>query len=318
MKYLNNMAIFTLVVERGSISAAAEELSLSKSVVSQHLKNLEVELGVTLLQRTTRRQVLTPAGEGFFQRCQQITQLATEAWDEARESLTSPKGKISITAPHALISPIVAPAIGQLVAQYPDIHPTLTINDQRLDLIQHGIDLAIRVGESADSNYRQRKIGQFRDVLCASPHYIQRYLSDNKGSSLPVDSTEVSTEASKVIEISNTLPYVMNRWQGHKIRHQMTHTAGDKALDLSFNASCETDSIAGALALIEAGAGLGLIPDFIFQKYQKDNRLVSVLPDYHLPSIPVYAVHAYSQQAPMLVRICMDAVEKELQQVILL
>jgi len=93
------MSVFAKVVESGSISAAAESLNLSKSVVSQHLKVLEDELGVGLLKRTTRRQTLTPAGKDFFEKCQQMNQLATQAWDNARESQITPKGHIHITAP---------------------------------------------------------------------------------------------------------------------------------------------------------------------------------------------------------------------------
>ena len=170
--YLRPMAIFCKVVDCGSISGAAKELNLSKSVVSQHLKSLEQALGVQLLNRTTRRQVLTPAGRDFYQQCTRVQNISQQAWDDARQAQQQAVGSVSISAPHALIEQVVAPAIGALVAEHGRISPRLNADDQRVNLIGDDIDLAIRVGRMPSSDYMQRKLGQFREVLCASPSYL--------------------------------------------------------------------------------------------------------------------------------------------------
>ncbi len=216
MKYLRHMTVFTKVVECGSISSAADELNLSKSVVSQQLKTLEQELGTHLLNRTTRRQVLTPVGRDFYHRCSEMKQISEQAWSDVRESQSSPGGSITISAPHALMDSVIAPAIGQLAAQYPEIKPTILADDERAHLIEDDIDVAVRVGESPESNFRQRLLGQFREVLCASPGYLEKH----------------SIQPSQWIDHSDDLckcDYIANAWQGKHLRHSLYHGAtGDK------------------------------------------------------------------------------------------
>ena len=109
MNQLRDMSIFAHIVEQGSITAAAEFLQLSKSVVSHSLKSLEEELGVALLKRTTRRQTLTAAGEVFLERCRELNSIADEAWQQARNTLEIPQGHVRITAPNALMGSLIAP-----------------------------------------------------------------------------------------------------------------------------------------------------------------------------------------------------------------
>lgn len=121
MNRLRQMAIFAHVVQQHSISAAADKLGLSKSVVSQHLKALEQAIGITLIKRTTRKQTLTPAGEAFYVRCQAINQLADEAWQQTQSHQLEPQGKLRLTIAHGFID-IVAPIIGRLIEQLSLIH----------------------------------------------------------------------------------------------------------------------------------------------------------------------------------------------------
>jgi len=158
MNRLRQMSVFAYIVETGSITAAAESLDLSKSVVSQHLKSLETELGIILLKRTTRRQALTSAGKHFYKSCKELNQVANHAWLEAQETLTVPQGHIRITAPNALMETLVTPVIGKLLQQYPKLELELISNDHHLDLLSAGIDLAIRVGASRESMLKQRRV----------------------------------------------------------------------------------------------------------------------------------------------------------------
>ncbi|MBE9030146.1 LysR family transcriptional regulator [filamentous cyanobacterium LEGE 11480] len=293
------MVIFARVVECGSISATAIALDLSKSVVSQHLKSLEQELGVILLNRTTRRQVLTPAGRDFYEQCLRLNSITQQAWDAARETQQLPMGLVSISVPHALIGPIVAPAIGALTAQYERITPTILANDQRINLIEENIDLAIRVGETGVSGDRQVRLGQFRDVLCASPQYIAQH---QLTSAVLIDSPERCLQCD----------YIANDWQGTQITHHAWHKTTRQLITLEFVGNRFVDSLPTVLAMAKAGAGLALIPDFVFNMCQQQRTLANVLPEYEFVRLPVHARHAFGKQPPTVVRLCIEAIKQQI------
>lgn len=287
MNQLRHMAVFAFIVETGSITAAAESLQLSKSVVSQHLKSLEKSLGVTLLKRTTRRQVLTSAGQDFYQHCKTLNQVANQAWQQAQQSIEIPKGVVRITAPHALMETLIAPAIAELMKVYPLLMPELISSDLRHDLMADNIDLAIRVGQSADSNIRQRRIGEFRDVLCASKELLSQ--------------GDIQDAA-----------YIANSWQERNIHHEFTAIKNKrkKAIVFETEARCITNSFNTCFTLIESGAGIGLIPEF--KLGNTSSHLSPVYADYQLPLNPVYALHTFENQLPLSVSVCLKAIEQKL------
>lgn len=297
MNQLRHMAVFAHIVETGSITAAAELLQLSKSVVSQHLKTLEQNLGITLLKRTTRRQTLTAAGQDFYQHCKALNHIADQAWQQAQEVLEVPKGKVRITAPNALMETLIAPAIAEVMKEFPLLYPELISSDIRHDLMADNIDLAIRVGQSGDSNIKQRRIGEFRDVLCASAVLLAQ---------------------NNIAEAA----YIANSWQDKKIRHEFKSSKtqaskikastikGQVPLIFEAEARCITNSFNTCFTLIEAGAGIGLIPEF--RLASKESILKPVFPDYQLPINPVYALHTFAAQLPMSVSVCLNAIEQKL------
>jgi len=283
MNNLRHMSVFARIVESGSISAAAEALNLSKSVVSQHLKTLEADLGVPLLKRTTRRQTLTPAGETFYAKCRQLNQLAQDAWEEAQRTQSEPSGKIRITAPHALMSELVAPALAPILLRWPRLKLELQASDEQLDLMAENIDLAIRVGTSSASNLKQRRLGEFRDQLCGTADAV-----------------------------AATRPgYIANHWQEVQIRHRLTHTDSGEVKVFEADTLCRTDSLHSCRALLEAGAGVGILPDFIFRQC---STLVPFWPGYQLPPNPIYALHPFRQNLPRGVEVCLEAIEIALQE----
>lgn len=284
MNQLRHMSVFAHIVEAGSITAAADSLQLSKSVVSQHLKALEKELGVSLLKRTTRRQTLTPAGEDFFKHCQSLNAIAQTAWQQAQEAVVIPKGRIRITAPNALMGSLVAPAIGKLMQDHPLLVPELISTDTQINVIAENIDLAIRVGASKDSTIKQRRIGQFRDVLCAATPKLTQ--------------AELASAA-----------YIANRWEIEPIEHQMTADDGEKQLYIA-KVNCLSDSFYTSLALIKSGAGVGIIPDFMINT--GEHIVYPALPDYQLPVNPVYALYDYNHKLPLNVQVCLTAIEEQL------
>lgn len=294
-KYVRHMLVFSHVVEAGSVSAAAARLKLTKSVISQQLKTLEQELGVALLNRNTRSQVLTSAGQDFYEQCQQINQIITQAWHSARESQKLALGALRISAPNALIEPFVAPALGRLVEQNEGITPTLLSDDTRAHLIKDEIDLAIRVGKMQSSEFRQRKLGSFRDVLCASPAYLEKHR---------ISQDWLLEHQGKRVDVN----YVANSWQGTHIKHKLTHHTTGKSLRLIFTANRLCNSLPAVVELCRAGCGFAYIPDFVFRRHEKTGELVNVMPDYLCDAATIYAVHAFGSGAPTLVQLTIDAI----------
>jgi len=283
MNRLRQMTIFAHIVEAGSISAAATRLALSKSVISQHLKTLETDLGVTLIKRTTRRRVLTDAGELFYKQCKTINNMADSAWDTVQQHLVEPQGRFRITAPNALMETLVTPVIAELMTAYPKLKPELISADNHLDFMEHDIDLAIRVGPSHDSNIKQKRIGEFRDILCA--------LENNP----------------KEID---SLPYIANSWQRTPITHIFQSNNRPEVI-YKKEAHCIANSFYSCLSLIKSGVGIGLIPDF-YQPLIKP-KIINIFPCHQLPKNTVYALTPYIENPPLSVKICSDAIEAQLQ-----
>lgn len=290
MDYLRHMAIFKQIVDAGSISAAADNLALSKSVVSHHLKSLESAIGVQLLHRTTRKQQLTPAGTDFYQRCTQMADISQTAWQEARDTGGNIAGPIRISAPHALIDSIVAPAIAELCRDNAQVKPTISVADQRIDLLSDDVDLVIRVGKLPSSNLMQRKLGEFRDVVCASPTYIERHKHE-------IDA-----------EQWQSLDYIANSWQKERLAHELealahlTHNQTPARKRLEFVANRFTDNSSAVSALAKAGLGVALLPEFVFQQAELQNQLAMLVPDHQCPLNAVYAVHDFGQKPPQLIK----------------
>lgn len=283
MNQLRHMSIFAHIVETGSISAAAAHLNVSKSVISQHLKNLEQELAITLLKRTTRRQTLTVAGKQFYEHCRSLNNIADLAWQDAQETLKVPRGHIRITAPNALIETLITPVISDLLKQYPLLEPELIASDDRLNISECDIDLAIRVGQLPNSNLVQKYLGSFKDVLCAH--------SEQQG--------DVNIE---------DLPYIANAWQGKQIQHQFSspHLAD---IHYRTQARCITNSFHSCLSLIRSGAGIGIIPDFYFHNIEPS--LQQVFPEHQLSTNRVYALTPFGKNNPISVNICIAAIAKQ-------
>lgn len=174
MQDLSDIAVFVRVVETGGFTAAAGGLELSQSAVSRRVSALEKRLGVQLLQRTTRRLRLTEAGAEYFQRAQRSLRELEEAELEVTRHQAEPRGTLRVTAPAGFTLLHLTPLIGPFVARYPEVRLELSLEDRRVDIIEEGFDLALRVAELEDSGLVARKIAPARRVICASPAYLER------------------------------------------------------------------------------------------------------------------------------------------------
>ena len=172
---LENVRIFMRAVETGSFSAAGRKLRLSPSVVSYRIQLLEDHLNSRLLTRTTRSMSLTEAGRVFFDRCLEVVEAVERAEASvALEAGASPRGHLHVTAPLGLGRRVIAPMLARYRELQPHTEVRLRLSDHLLDLVQEGVDVAIRIARMEDSSFTLRKIADVRRVLCASPAYLER------------------------------------------------------------------------------------------------------------------------------------------------
>ncbi|HYD61075.1 MAG TPA: LysR family transcriptional regulator [Noviherbaspirillum sp.] len=172
MDKLQAMEVFVQVVDAGGFTRAAENLQLPKATVSTLVRNLESTLAVKLLNRTTRQISLTADGAAYYERCLRILADVRDAEDSLSKTQASPGGRLRIDVPSALGRHLLMPSLPQFLARYPDIHLEVGCSDRPVDLIEEGVDLAVRGGTLADSTLIARRIGQLHFVTCAAPSYI--------------------------------------------------------------------------------------------------------------------------------------------------
>jgi len=287
---------FITIVEKGSITKAADSLNLAKSAVSQNLKRLEQQLGVKLAARTTRRLSLTPAGERYYKRCKEIIALSHLASTEMEDFGAQPAGTITITAPHAFIAPVLAPAMTQVIKQYPKLKPIVIADDRRLDLIAQGIDVSISVGHLPDSNLKARRVGVLRDILCVSPKLL----------------TEKPTEEAAILAWIQSLPYIAHSRESLMIKHEFVSEYAKKMIDLHFKPTFKSNTVEALANFAREGAGVALLPELAIAEDLKSGRLVHLLPEYSLKPLPIYAVHVYDTLPPPSVLEVIKAIESKL------
>jgi len=174
MDDLKPLAVFAEVVDAGSMSGAARRLGMSPSAVSQTIRALEQQGGVTLLHRSTRKLALTEAGERYYPHCQRMLEAARAAAQSLQQGRDAPTGELRLSAPVGFAIH-VAPALAPLLDEAPQLRLRLLVDDAMIDLIDARIDVAIRVGRLADSSWVARRLCDFEIILCASPEYLARW-----------------------------------------------------------------------------------------------------------------------------------------------
>lgn len=282
---LLELTVFTRIVATGSLSAAARELDLSLAVVSKRLAALEARLGVRLLQRTTRRQSLTEAGEAFHARCVRILAEVQEAEAAVSQSRDRVSGLLRVSASRGFGRRRIAPLVAAFRQQHPDLVVHLVLTDALTDLVQDGVDVAIRFGSLADSSLIARPLAPNYRVICAAP----AYLATHGHPTAPVD-----LEAHDCIVFGE-----------HPVRDW--HFQGrDGAHTVRVRAPFVTNDGEAAHALALAGAGVVRKSIWDVGDDLGQGRLVRLLPGYAVPSAPLQAVYAHAQHLAPKVRHFVD------------
>lgn len=279
---LNRIGVFAAVVKGGSLTKAAREIGLTTSAVSRTLVRLEEELGVRLLQRTTRKLSLTAAGRAYFDRVRGALELVDEASMAVSEAGDEPRGSVRVTSPPSMI-PVLIPFVGEFLTRYPKISVELSSSQEIVDLVEEGIDLAVRVGRLRDSSLIARRVGHMITGLFASTEYVKR----NGRPSQPSDLVKHNC--------------VLFRGQGGKDTWRLRSSDGE--LKIAVTGSLQVDDIPALHQAILAGIGIGSVS--FFSKARMRN-LVRILPGYVSGNLPISLVSPSKRLEPARVVLLRD------------
>ncbi|KPZ07860.1 Regulatory protein, LysR substrate-binding protein [Pseudomonas tremae] len=274
MDLFQAMRVYVKVVEAGSLTAAAQACSISTTMVGNHLRALEQRLGVSLLQRTTRRQRLTEFGTAYYERCLEVLGLVAESEQLAEQAQGDPSGTLRITAPLTFGSEVLAPALAEFSRHFPQVRLDLVLTNQRLDMIDNGFDVAVRLGNIPEASpLIARPMQDYTLTICAAPAYLARHGAPTH----PED-----------LRAHNCLPFAYpagDEWRTAGTQWRMTGPEGEVLVEV--DGSLVANTSAGLYQAARAGMGIVMLPDALVQRDLQEGRLVALLPDYHLPRRPM-------------------------------
>ena len=282
-----HMQIFVGIVEAGSISGAADRLDLPKSAVSRRLAELEARLGVSLIQRTTRRLNLTDSGRAYYARCVAILADLDEAEAAVSQAHSALKGRLKVALPLSFGLLHLAPLIQAFMTEHPDVRFELDFNDRQIDLMQEGFDLAVRIAAMEDSSLIARRLAPIRHVLCASPGYLKKHGTPRTASDLM-----------NHVCIAYSNEHDPGLWSFHA----PDGSAGSVRVPVRLASSSGEFNMRAAMA----DEGLVLLPSFYVCDALRSKQLVRVLADHAWPQLTAYAVYPPTRHLSSRVRALID------------
>ncbi len=266
---LNELLVFTRVVQAGSFTAAARLLGMPKSTVSRKVAELEERVGARLLQRTTRKLGLSDAGRAYFDHTARIVAQAEEAERALGRLEAAPRGLLRATAPLSLS--VLAPIVAEYLSRYPEVRLELLCNDRRVDLVEEGFDVAVRVGRLEDSSLVLRPLGAIRRVLVAAPSYCAAH-------GAPKAPAELAHHAGIVFSGSPDPTLWSLRGTGARVSVRVPARVVANDLDVVREAA-------------RAGLGVAWLPEFAAEGDLRERRLVRLLPSWCSDDVPLQAVY---------------------------
>ncbi len=279
---LNDVSLFIRIVETGSFTSAAESLGIQKSTISRRIAQLEDDLGVRLLQRTTRKLKLTDDGEDLFARCHPLINELESAKDYLSATQDNPRGRLRITMPSELGVFMMNEVVGTFMRRYPQISLEVELSTRVIDLIEEGIDLAIRVGELADSSLIARRVATVSRGLYASPNYLQQHGTPTT----PEDLTD--HECYGILK--SVEHWVFDGW--------------DEAIPVK--GQLKANSISFIREILLQDMGIARMPRVFCRNCVQQGELVELLPDYPSPPIEVNAIYPSRRHLNPKVRLFID------------
>lgn len=288
------MRLFCAVVREGGFSAAARQLGLSKVVVSRSVARLESDLGVRLLQRTTRQMSPTDEGLAYFERSQALL----EEFDSLEAAVTEhhgqAKGKLRLAVPsEAFTTRYLLDFVGSFLQRHSDLGMELVLGDRYVDIVDEGFDAAIRIGQLEDSSLIARQLAPMEILLCARPEYLQGHD--------PITHPQQLADHEFVLDT--------NYRSGRSARL----IRGDAEYDLRLQGRLRMNSSEGCRRLLLQGLGIGIVPSFMVDEELAAGRLVRVLPDWHLGRGAIHVVYSHRQYLSAKVKLLVEGLVEHFQ-----
>ena len=288
MDRLAMLEVFVAVAERGSFSKAAEALAMSNSAVSKHVAALEDRLGARLLNRTTRRVSLTDIGQAYCERARAVLADLDSADAAASSQQEEARGVLKLSVPFSFAIRHLGPVVADFMAQHPQLEVDMVLNDRFVDIVDEGFDLALRIGELADSSLKARRIAPVRLVLAASPAFLDRH-------GRPATPDDLSTEYFLRYSIGGDQVALAREADPQEV---VTRVRAAGPLKVN-----NGDMLREAML---AGTGFASLPTFIIGDDLKSGALERVLPDWCVPPIALYAVYPPGKALSAKVRLMID------------
>lgn len=289
---LNGFTVFAKVAELGGFTAAADALGLSKSMVSRQVSALEDQLGVRLLNRTTRRINLTEAGTVVFERAQRIAMEAQEAAAEATCVEGAVRGTLRINAPMSFGISRLGPVMPEFTARYPELIIDLVLNDRRVNLIEEGFDVSLRISAMTDSSLIARQLAPVERYIVGAPSYFETHGVPKR----PADLADHDFLLYTLLARPNQL--------------EMANAAGEtEQVELKGRFLCNNAD--AMLGMMLKGMGLALSPDVLCHEHLKSGALVRVLEEWSVPPLTLHVIYPHARHLAAKVRAFVDfTVEK--------
>lgn len=286
---LDGITTFVQVVEAGGFAPAAEQLGLTRSAVGKAIARLEARLGVRLLQRNTRSQMLTAEGQAYYERCvRALTELdAAEA--DLEHGLMAPSGRLRVSVPEAFGHLCVAPILLELTRRHPQLDIDLSFSDRYVDLIEEGFDIAVRIGPLQDSStLAARHLGTQHISIGASPDYLSQH--GTPGSLEELDGHTAIVQSRTGVPA----PWSAQANSGHPRR-------------LAIRSQISMDDVQAIAAAAVKGYGLAWLPCWLLSRYVQSSELVPVLESYRAGSQEIHAVWPQVRHLRCKTRVAIDA-----------
>ena len=267
-KQLQDMALFALVAEMGSFTAAAQKAGLPESSVSQRISQLEQQVGIRLINRTTRKLNLTFAGEHYLVHCREMLAASERAEYAIQRLRDNPSGRLRITCPAGIGSTLLAHMNAEFQRRYPDVSLDVSISDDVVDLVEAGFDVALRTGKPQDSSLIGRMIGDCPRFLLASPGYLANFA-----------------------DLVHPRQLVEHRCISHKAWSEWLLQRGSEDYRYLPDNMHVTDNLVYARESAIAGAGITLLPAFLLEDKIGKGALVEVLPEWNVAGNELWLVY---------------------------
>lgn len=285
MDRMTAMNVFVEVAERGSLTAAAEALEMSRAMVTRYLAEVERWLGARLLHRTTRRISLTGPGEAALLRFRQMLAIGDELRGELATDNPEPHGLLRVTASVSFGQNHLAAAVAEFVKRHPLTRVELLLVDRVVNVVEERVDIAVRISRAIDPSLIARPLGQCRSVLCAAPSYLAE-----RGTPTTADA----------LAAHNCLTH-------HYVGKSVWHLQRDgRKIAVAVGGNISANEASLLLEAVRAGAGIAMLPMYQIAPLLHAGELVAVLPDHEVELLGLYAVYASRRQLPTIMRSFLD------------